>query len=162
MRSLAACSWMLLIVGSPATAEPNNRTAKSALGLPAADTAGAVRIASAFGAITSTYRSAAHNLAVGGVPNSYHLRGRAIDIVRKPGVRHHQIAAAFRSAGYDLIESLDEGDHSHFAFGPSGAVPTAQGVVRAGLRSGTSRRLLADEHGTLYLDLAPGGTSRAK
>ena len=26
-------------------------------------------------------------------------------------------AAAYRNAGYYLIESLDEGDHSHFAFG---------------------------------------------
>ncbi len=67
--------------------------------------------------MTSTYRSAARNRRVGGVPNSYHLRGRAIDIARRPGVSHAQIAAAYRSAGYQLIESLDEGDHSHFAFG---------------------------------------------
>ena len=43
--------------------------------------------------------------------------GRAIDIARRPGVAHWQIAAAYRSAGYSLAESLDEGDHSHFAFG---------------------------------------------
>jgi hypothetical protein len=32
-----------------------------------------------------------------------------------------QIKAAYENAGYKLIESLDEGDHSHFAFasGPS-------------------------------------------
>jgi hypothetical protein len=70
--------------------------------------------------VTSTYRSPQHNRAVGGVPNSYHLRGRAIDIARRPGVSHWQIAAAFRKAGYQLIESLDEGDHSHFAFGFGG------------------------------------------
>ena len=70
--------------------------------------------------MTSTIRSVAHNRAVGGVRNSWHLSGRAIDIARRPGVTHAQIAAAFRNAGYYLIESLDEGDHSHFAFGGSG------------------------------------------
>ena len=73
-----------------------------------------------FGRITSILRSAAHNRAVGGVANSYHLHGRAIDIARRPGVTHRQIDAALRAAGFHLLESLDEGDHSHFAFG-SGA-----------------------------------------
>jgi hypothetical protein len=73
-----------------------------------------------FGRITSILRSAAHNRAVGGVANSYHLHGRAIDIARRPGVSHRQIDAALRAAGFHLLESLDEGDHSHFAFG-SGA-----------------------------------------
>ena len=49
--------------------------------------------------------------------NSYHLVGRAIDIARAPGVSHAVIDAAYRRAGYHIIESLDEGDHSHFAFG---------------------------------------------
>jgi hypothetical protein len=70
-----------------------------------------------WGRVTSTYRSPAHNRAVGGVRNSFHLSGRAIDIARRAGVTHAQIAAAYRNAGYYLIESLDEGDHSHFAFG---------------------------------------------
>jgi len=79
---------------------------------------GSVRqIGAHWGQVTSTYRSPEHNRAVGGVPNSYHLRGRAIDIARRPGVSHYQIAAAYRAAGYSLAESLDEGDHSHFAFG---------------------------------------------
>lgn len=76
----------------------------------------AARIGSRWGRVTSTYRSPAHNRRVGGVPNSYHLRGRAIDIARRAGVRHSDIAAAYRAAGYQLLESLDEGDHSHFAF----------------------------------------------
>jgi hypothetical protein len=70
-----------------------------------------------WGRVTSTYRSPAHNRRVGGVRNSFHLSGRAIDIARRPGVTHGQIAAAYRNAGYYLVESLDEGDHSHFAFG---------------------------------------------
>jgi len=77
-------------------------------------------IGARWGQVTSTFRSAAHNRRVGGVANSYHLRGRAIDIARRPGVSHWQIAAAFRAAGYNLLESLDEGDHSHFAFGGPG------------------------------------------
>jgi len=77
---------------------------------------GAARVAAQWGRVTSTYRSPAHNRRVGGVPNSFHIHGRAIDIARRPGVSHAQIAAAFRNAGYRLIESLDEGDHSHFAF----------------------------------------------
>jgi len=82
---------------------------------------GAVKgIGARWGQVTSTYRSAAHNRRVGGVANSYHLRNRAIDIARRPGVSHWQIAAAFRAAGYNLLESLDEGDHSHFAFGGPG------------------------------------------
>lgn len=76
------------------------------------------QIGSRWGQVTSTYRSPAHNRRVGGVANSYHLSNRAIDIARRPGVSHGQIAAAYRAAGYSLAESLDEGDHSHFAFGP--------------------------------------------
>jgi hypothetical protein len=79
--------------------------------------AAAAGIGSHWGRVTSTYRSPEHNRRVGGVRNSYHMSGRAIDIARRPGVSHWQIAAAFRNAGYRLIESLDEGDHSHFAFG---------------------------------------------
>lgn len=85
----------------------------------------AARIGAQWGRVTSTWRSVAHNRAVGGVRNSYHLRGRAIDIARRPGVTHAMIAAAFRNAGYQLVESLDEGDHSHFAFNFGGwSTPT--------------------------------------
>ena len=81
----------------------------------------AASLGSHWGRVTSTYRSPEHNRRVGGVRNSYHMSGRAIDIARRPGVSHWQIAAAFRNAGYRLIESLDEGDHSHFAFGTGDA-----------------------------------------
>ncbi len=80
----------------------------------------AAGMGSSWGRVTSTYRTPKHNRRVGGVRTSYHLSGRAIDIARRPGVTHSQIAAAFRNAGYQLIESLDEGDHSHFAFGFGG------------------------------------------
>ncbi len=90
------------------------------------------QIGSRWGQVTSTYRSPEHNRRVGGVANSYHLRGKAIDIARRPGVSHWQIAAAFRAAGYSLAESLDEGDHSHFAFGPPrGRAPRPQAQMVA-------------------------------
>lgn len=95
------------------------------------DIRAAAAVGERWGTVTSTWRSAARNRRVGGVPNSYHLRGRAIDIARRPGVSHAQIAAAYRAAGYQLIESLDEGDHSHFAFGTSAARAT---VVHAAER----------------------------
>jgi hypothetical protein len=76
----------------------------------------AATLGSHWGRVTSTYRSPEHNREVGGVANSYHLLGRAIDIARGPGVNHAMIRAAYQRAGYRLVESLDEGDHSHFAF----------------------------------------------
>ena len=99
----------------------------------AVDMGGVRQIGSQWGQVTSTYRSPEHNRRVGGVANSYHLRGRAIDIARRPGVAHWQIAAAYRTAGYSLAESLDEGDHSHFAFGPPkhNRAPQAQMVAVA-------------------------------
>ncbi len=113
------------IVGQPITAAPlpsGSATAPSAgLGwTPLARTIDLTAISAIgrrWGTVTSTLRSPAHNRRVGGVANSYHLKGRAIDIARRPGVSHGQIAAAYRAAGYHLIESLDAGDHSHFAFG---------------------------------------------
>ena len=79
--------------------------------------ASAAALGRQWGRVTSTYRSPEHNRRVGGVRNSFHIAGRAIDIGRRPGVSHSAIEAAFRRAGFWLVESLDEGDHSHFAFG---------------------------------------------
>ena len=60
-----------------------------------------------WGTVTSVLRSVAHNKEVGGVPNSYHLTGQAIDIARRPGVRHADIAAALRKAGFRPIPRLE-------------------------------------------------------
>lgn len=111
-----------------------------------------------YGRITSTDRSAAHNRAVGGVANSYHLIGRAVDVARRPGVAHWQVAAVLRSSGYQLIESLDEGDHSHFAFAIRRARPVSEfTAVRSPVappQAALQNALLADDHGTLNIDLA--------
>lgn len=93
-------------------------------------------LASRWGRVTSTFRTPQRNRAVGGALNSHHLSGKAIDIARYPGVRHAQIEAAYRAAGYTLLESIDEGDHSHFAF--AGALPlqrTASALPRQERRS---------------------------
>jgi zinc D-Ala-D-Ala carboxypeptidase len=141
MKSLKTCLWMLMAVSAPAAADP------------VGSSAGAARVAAVFGTITSTFRSVAHNRAVGGVPNSYHLLGRAIDIVRRRGITHHQIEAALRSAGYSLIESLDEGDHSHFAFAPSVTAIPPKSTASEAPPVPAPPKLRADEHGTLWLDL---------
>lgn len=84
----------------------------------------AVRVGARFGRVTSTWRTPEHNRRVGGARNSWHLQGRAIDIARNGSATHSTIAAEMRRSGLYLIESIDEGDHSHFAFG-SGPVLAA-------------------------------------
>jgi hypothetical protein len=123
----ADTDWGIREVGkSPRASEPEpagtwalstGSTSTSSSGR-AVDMGNVKQIGARWGQVTSTYRSPTHNRRVGGVANSYHLNNRAIDIARRPGVSHWQIASAYRSAGYSLAESLDEGDHSHFAFGP--------------------------------------------
>ena len=111
----------------------------ASIGTGSGNLSSAAGIGSRWGRVTSTYRTPEHNRRVGGVRNSFHLRGRAIDIARRPGVSHAQIAAAFRNAGYRLVESLDEGDHSHFAFGFGGsgarvaAMPDKQELTKWGV-----------------------------
>src|SRR5438309_4862324 len=159
MARFAALAAMSMLLGSGASARhlPTLQFRDQA-----AEISGASRLASAYGLVTSTFRSVAHNKAVGGVPNSYHLLDRAIDIARRPGVTHQQIDAALRQAGYNLIESLDERDHSHFAFAalpgsaPAAIVPSAPPPVVKPLP-----RVAADEHGTLNIDLATQGGSAA-
>ncbi len=121
------------------------------------DLGGAADFGSRFGTVTSTYRTPEHNRRVGGAANSYHTRSRAVDIARARGVRHADIEAEYRRAGYELLESLDEGDHSHFAFarGPSAQpqsdIPDGwevvsdqpklakpQGVIAAGFAGGSA------------------------
>ena len=151
MSRLTSCLLILSLVGSPALAKQGENSRPS-------DASTAVRLAAAYGVVTSTWRSVAHNRAVGGVQNSYHLSGRAIDIARRPGVTHRQIDAALRMAGYNLVESLDEGDHSHFAFGTAkvgpGAAVLAQSQPAPPTPQAPAReRLAADNHGTLVIDL---------
>lgn len=137
------------VTRSPPRADPGTSLLRSTLSM----------VLRQYGRITSTDRSAAHNGAVGGVANSYHLIGRAVDVARRPGVAHWQVAAALRSGGYQLIESLDEGDHSHFAFAivrvrPTGEFAAGPSPV-APPPADHHNALRADDHGTLNIDLAP-------
>jgi hypothetical protein len=105
---------------------------------------------------------------VGGVRNSYHLRGQAIDLVRRGGVSHQAVEVALIVAGYQIIESLDEGDHSHFAFAtrqtptsgatlrpPSAVSPPGQPDRTDVSTKRVSQALAADEHGVLLVTGAP-------
>ena len=68
--------------------------------------------------ITSTYRTPAHNKAVGGVPNSYHTRRGpngeplAIDSVPPHGMSMSAYANRLRQANPGL-DVINEGDHVH-------------------------------------------------
>ena len=158
MNRLRVLAWILAVsASSPLAAKSESMPAP----VVTTDVSGAASIASGYGAVTSTYRSVAHNRAVGGVANSYHLSGRAIDVARRRGVSHGQIAAALQRAGYVMVESLDEGDHSHFAFAGTRNVPSATGVTLAAAEPAKPPKpapspLLADNHGALLIDLAAG------
>lgn len=134
-------------------AEESGAAGLAAAGLSATrariDLRSAAGIGSRWGRVTSTVRSVAHNRRVGGVRNSFHLSGRAIDIARRPGVSHAQIAAAFRNAGYYLIESLDEGDHSHFAFGSVPRMMMARAYKPAGQGNATQWRVVTAANAVL-------------
>jgi hypothetical protein len=86
-------------------------------------------IASIGGTVTSGFRTPEHNREVGGVPNSAHLSGQALDIAKTAGMSLAKIRDAFREAGVSIRELLDEGDHFHVAWGK--ASNTAQTAARS-------------------------------
>ena len=132
----AQTDFGIRVVGAVSSVSRAGAIGSRSMLAPAAGLHGAAQVGGRFGRITSMLRSAAHNRAVGGVAHSFHLRGRAIDIARRPGVSHAQIAAALRGAGYNLVESLDEGDHSHFAFGFGGSAPVTTAAIHEVTRWG--------------------------
>lgn len=170
MIRTASCLALAMLIAAPSGARaagapaPIRRPAPLLLTL-----ASASRAAAPFGIVTSTLRSVEHNRAVGGMPNSYHLSGRAIDIARRPGVTHAMIDAMLRRSGYLLVESLDEGDHSHFAFAWTGAAAPLTHIVPQDIASAAPAapplpevpRLAADVHGTLVPTANPFATQLA-
>lgn len=62
--------------------------------------------------VTSTRRTPGRNAAVGGVPNSYHLSGKARDSVPPPGMSMSAYAAELRRMN-PQYEVINEGDHVH-------------------------------------------------
>lgn len=66
--------------------------------------------------LTSAYRSAAHNAAVGGSPTSQHLRGRAFDVALTAGLEREGLRAAAAAVGFTGIGDYD--DFLHLDLGP--------------------------------------------
>lgn len=62
--------------------------------------------------VTSTKRSPEHNRRVGGVPNSFHLSGRARDSIPPPGMSMDAYAEILRRQNPHL-EVINEGNHVH-------------------------------------------------
>lgn len=62
--------------------------------------------------VTSTLRSPAHNKRVGGVPNSFHLRGLARDSVPPKGMSMSDYYARLQAMN-PLLQVINEGDHVH-------------------------------------------------
>jgi len=93
--------------------------------------------------ITSGARTPERNAAVGGVPNSYHLRGEAVDIVPPAGVSFEQFRAQLQSSGLPVTELINEGDHWHWAFGGKGPQVVAQGAPKPAGRMATPQERAA-------------------
>ena len=131
-RVASVLSVMICVAAAPAGASSRATPRET----PSFTLNAAASLGSKWGSVTSTTRTRQRNYLVGGAPNSFHLTGRAIDIARRPGVRHADIEASYRKAGFVLIESLDEGDHSHFAFGAirSGALSPVRAELRRDLK----------------------------
>lgn len=99
------------------------------------------QIADLFGAqLTSGRRTAERNAAVGGVENSLHLSGSAVDIsppAEFAGMSREQIEAAARAdlaerfPGVNFSEVIWEDDHLHVGWEGGGEAPAADGPFAA-------------------------------
>jgi hypothetical protein len=90
--------------------------------------------------VTSTRRTPEHNAEVGGVPNSDHLSGHAVDFVPK-GMSTADAAAKLKATG-KFSQVLDEGDHVHASWSGAGASQASR-VIASG--SGGGDALLSDD-----------------
>lgn len=93
--------------------------------------------------VTSRWRSAAHNAAVGGVSNSYHLTDQARDFTPPAGMPMGALAVKLRKAtpGFDVI---NEGTHVHVEPGPG------MGRSRGPVRVGSIQQAMKLPAGTVY------------
>lgn len=85
--------------------------------LQEADAQAAVKLLFPDATITSGARTPEHNAAVGGVPNSMHLAGQALDFTLPNGMTSNDVRAALQSKGLPVTEFLDEGTHIHWGWG---------------------------------------------
>lgn len=65
--------------------------------------------------VTSIGRTPAHNAAVGGVSNSAHLSGQAVDVAG-PSSTRQSFVSSIKQQRPDVTQVLDEGDHTHIAW----------------------------------------------
>lgn len=72
---------------------------------------------------TSGLRTTDQNRSAGGAPNSFHLRGQAVDIAPPAGVSLQDFRRQLESQGVAVKELLDEGDHWHIAWEGGSAAP---------------------------------------
>ena len=75
--------------------------------------------------ITSQQRSPLHNQEVGGVPDSMHTTGQAMDFTLPKGITSDQVRQQLESQGYPVTEYLNEGNHVHWGWRPKGNDPWA-------------------------------------
>lgn len=68
-------------------------------------------------AITSGQRNPGYNAQVGGVPNSQHIPGNAVDFVLPPGKTFADVQRAFQASGLPASELINEGSHIHWGWG---------------------------------------------
>lgn len=78
--------------------------------------------------VSSTLRSGDRNRQVGGVANSYHLTGEAMDVAPQNAQQKQQAQQYWRSRGYQVI---DEGDHLHIE-------PPRRGMTTSRLQGGAN------------------------
>lgn len=71
----------------------------------------------------SGLRTPDQNRSAGGAPNSFHLRGQAVDIPPQQGRTVAQLRRDLEARGLQVEELIDEGDHWHIAWGGSGRAP---------------------------------------
>jgi uncharacterized protein YcbK (DUF882 family) len=71
----------------------------------------AINPRSATATITDWYRDATENLRVGGVANSQHLRGTAVDV--RNDVAGAALAAAWRAIGGQVVDERANKNHWH-------------------------------------------------
>lgn len=113
--------------------------------------------------ITSAARTPQHNAAVGGVPNSYHLTGHAVDFEPPPGQTNAQAVAKLKASGLPFVELLNEGDHVHVAWnGPAaGQVWSPPANVKPGAPAFRAWEDTKQGFGTDPIDYARGNQSHA-
>ncbi len=127
----------------------------------AGDVSALLRDAFGGGAVTRTLSSPAANKRAGGVANSYHLSGQAVDFVPKGGMGslgqnwREDIRAAAAAVGIKVLELLGPGDkghsdHLHLAFakqrlGPDQVAAQASRATEQAARLEEQRQRKADQ-----------------